>query len=51
MDRLTGIAATLVIVALLLPMVADFAQAAMPVFLLLLVFLVGLRWLLSWLDF
>lgn len=51
MDRLIGFAATLVIVALLLPIAADVAHAAMPALLMLLVCLVGFRWLLSWLGF
>lgn len=51
MNRLIGITAGLVVVAVLLPMVADLAQALMPVLMMALVLLIGFRWLLSWLGF
>jgi uncharacterized membrane protein YccC len=50
-DRLIGIVAGLVVAAVLLPAITSLAQAVMPVLLMLLVFLVGFRWLLSWLGF
>jgi hypothetical protein len=50
-NRLIGIAAGLVVVAVLLPMIADLFQALMPVLFMALVLLVGFRWLVSWLGF
>lgn len=51
MNRLIGIAAGLVVVAVFLPMVADLFQALMPVLFMALVLLIGFRWLLSWLGY
>lgn len=51
MDRLIYIVVGLVVVAVLLPMIADLFQALMPVLFMALVLLVGFRWLLSWLGY
>lgn len=49
MDRAIGFVGGAVIVAVLLPTITTFAQAVLPALLMLLIVLVGFRWLLSWL--
>jgi hypothetical protein len=49
MDRAIGFVGGVVIVAVLLPTITTFAQSLLPALLMLLVLLVGFRWLVSWL--